>query len=461
MSTGRKRLLAIAATLALTAAACGGGDDTTDTETDTGTDAGQTATDTETDMGSETGSEAMTPTYENADEGVHLDSVDYGLIYDQTGPTASTQTLFGAGFLAHIQAVNDAGGVNGRTINVLEEDEKYDVAAGVAAYNKLVDQTPVVGMTALNNSSYQGAVIEDVDANGVPVIGAESTTQTAVVPFREMFFAMECTYADQADVAVAYSTTMSDDGSVPRTATIYGNVASGEEYANNIKDRVEASGGEYVGSVSLEYGSTEADAQAQQIAELDPEVIHLHGGVSIGTPVLASLAKFGITDVPVVGIFAMHNNDVPLAAPEVPFAAVNCYSNGYEDVDGADQLIADAQAAGDDQATWERPEYVNGWMVAQVVVEAMKRAGDELNRQSLADAVESIDSFQVGALSPEIQFGPDDHVGVQAVKPFEFDPESETYSGVGEYSDWADCISNQYVNDGLGDWTAVGCYAGS
>lgn len=460
MSTGRKRLLAIAATLALTATACGGGDDTADTETtDEITDAG--ATGGETDTGGESETDAMTPTYENPDEGVYTDRVDYGLIYDQTGPTASTQTLFAAGILAHLQAVNEAGGVNGRQINVLEEDEKYDVAAGVAAYNKLVDQTPVVGMTAMNNSSFQGAVIEDVDSNGVPVIGAESTTQTAVVPFREYFLAMECTYADQADVAVAYSTTMTEDGSVPRTATIYGNVASGEEYAADIQERVEASGGEYVGSVSLEYGSTEADAQAQEIASMEPDVIHLHGGVSIGTPVLASLAKFGITDVPVVGIFAMHNNDVPLAAAEVPFSAVNCYSNAYEGVEGADQLIAEAQAAGDSQEEWERPEYANGWAVANVVVRALESMGDEVTREGLKEAVEQIQGYKLGALTPEITFGPDDHVGVESVKPFLFDPETETYSAVGDYGDWAPCISQEYINGGLGDWTAVGCYAGS
>lgn len=457
MSTGRKRLLAIAATLALTAAACGGGDDTSDTET-TDEATGGESTGTETDTGSET--DSMTPTYENPDEGVYVDRVDYGLIYDQTGPTASTQTLFAAGILAHLQAVNEAGGVNGREINVLEEDEKYDVAAGVAAYNKLVDQTPVVGMTAMNNSSFQGAVIEEVDGNGVPVIGAESTTQTAVVPFREYFLAMECTYADQADVAVAYSTTLTDDGSVPPTATIYGNVASGEEYATDIQDRVEASGGEYVGSVSIEYGSTEADAQAQELASLGAEVIHLHGGVSIGVPVLASLAKFGITDAPVVGIFAMHNNDVPLAAPEVPFAAVNCYSNAYEGVEGADQLIAEAQAAGDTQEIWERPEYANGWAVANVIVRALESLGDEVTRDGLKEAVEQIQGYQIGALTPEITFGPDDHVGVESVKPFLFDAASETYTAVGDYGDWAPCISGEYVNDGLGDWTAVGCYAG-
>lgn len=459
MFTRTRKTFVALSVLALLATGCGGGDDDSSDASEPAS-TGSASEMAATEAGSETAAatEAAAP-MEVPDEGVFADSLDYGFIYDQTGPTASTQTVFFSGFESHINAVNEAGGVSGRTINIVEEDEQYDVATGVAAYNKLVNQTPVVGMTAMNNSSFQGAVIEDVDENGVPVIGAESTTGLAVNPFREMFYAMECTYADQADVAVAHSTTLVD-GEVPKTAVIYGNVASGEEYAAQIQDRVETAGGEFVGAVSVEYGSTEADAQAQQIADLNPDVIQLHGGVSIGLPVLASLAKFGITDVPVIGIFALHVSEVPSEAPEIPYYAVNCYSNGYEGVEGASELIAEAQANGVDQAVYERPEFVNGWMVAQVLAEALGIAGNDLNRASLAAAMDEVTDFSIGALSPVITFGPDDHVGVSSVKPFAFNPDTGQFEGVGEYADYANCLTNEYVNEGIGDYDPVGCLAG-
>lgn len=462
MFTRTRKTLISLSVLALVAAGCGGDD----TETEPASSASESSSSSEAASTGDTGESESEATETEAgepmeapDEGVFTDSVDYGFIYDQTGPTASTQTVFFEGFDAHIEALNAEGGVSGRTINVVEEDEKYDVPTGVAAYNKLVDQTPVVAMTALNNSSFQGAVIEDVDANGVPIIGAESTTGTAVEPFREMFYAMECTYADQADVAVAYSTTL-NDGEVPKTATIYGNVASGEEYSQQIQERVEASGGEYGGSVSLEYGATEADAQAQQIADMDVDVIQLHGGVSIGLPVLSSLAKFGITDVPVIGIFALHVPEVPEAAPEIPYYAVNCYSNGYESVEGTEELIAEAEANGVAQEVYERPEFVNGWVVANVVEEALTIAGNDLTRESLAAALDTIEGFQIGALSPEVTFGPDDHVGVASVKPFSYDAEAGQFSGIGEYTDYADCLTNEYVEGNIDGYDPTGCIAG-
>lgn len=190
---------------------------------------------------------------------------------------------------------------------------------------------------------------------------------------------------------------------------------------------------------------------------MDVEHIHLHGGVSIGIPVLSSLEKFGITDVPVTGIFAMHAADVPEAGPSVPYSVVNCYANAYEDVEGADALIADAQAAGDEPELYERAEYVNGWVVAKTLVAALEEAGNELTRESLTAALERIEGLETGALSPDVTFGEGDRIGVAAVKPFEYDPGTGQFTGVGEFPDYADCVTNQYVEGSLGDYDPTGC----
>ena len=243
------------AIVSLLAAACGGDDD---------------------DSTSSGGEE--TATFESPQEGVFTDRVDVGVIYDQTGATASTQTVFFAGVESYVNSVNEDGGVNGRQINLLQEDEKYDVPTAVAAYNKLVNQTPTVAIMGLNNSSFQGAVIEDVAQDEIPIVGAESTTKAALNPFNPWFFALQCTYTDQADVAVAYLINKTGIEN-PTAVALYGDVASGQEWSGLIEERITAAGGEFMGGISITYGSTEADAQAQEIASLDPDMIFLHGGV--------------------------------------------------------------------------------------------------------------------------------------------------------------------------------------
>ena len=108
---------------------------------------------------------------------------------------------------------------------------------GVAAYNKLVNQTPTVAIMGLNNSSFQGAVIENVAEDEIPIVGAESTTQAALNPFNPWFFALQCTYTDQADVAVAYLINKTGIEN-PTAVALYGDVASGQEWSGLIEERI-------------------------------------------------------------------------------------------------------------------------------------------------------------------------------------------------------------------------------
>ncbi|MGH9245440.1 MAG: ABC transporter substrate-binding protein [Acidimicrobiales bacterium] len=423
--------LGLIAILGLTAAACGGDDDAAG-----GSSGGETAT------------------FESPQEGVSRDRVDVGVIYDQTGATASTQTVFFAGIESYVERINREGGVNGRQINLLEEDEKYDVPTAVAAYNKLVNQTPTVALMALNNSSFQGAVIGDVAEDEIPIVGAESTTQAAVNPFNPWFFALQCTYTDQADVAVAYliNKTGIDE---PTAVALYGDVASGQEWSGLIEERIDAAGGEFLGGISITYGSTEADAQAQQIASLDPDMIFLHGGTSIGVPALTSLEKFGVTDTPIAGIFALETVPVAEASEAVGanFSAINCYSAANQPgIAGAEQLIADAEANGVSEDVYTATDFANGYVSAMVLVEGLERAGDELTRASLADALETIEDLETEGLSPNVTFGPDDRIGIASVRPYEFDYDQGIYVPVGEYEDFSDCITNQYVTESIDTW---------
>ena len=66
-------------------------------------------------------------------EGVTKDTIKYGLVFDQTGPQTVSQTPWSHGFLTQIKKANDAGGINGRKIEILDIDEKSEVPVGVAA----------------------------------------------------------------------------------------------------------------------------------------------------------------------------------------------------------------------------------------------------------------------------------------------------------------------------------------
>ena len=279
----------------------------------------------------------------------------------------------------------------------------------------------------------------------MPVFGAEATTKQAINPFNAYFFAMQCSYADQADVAVPYMAEKTG-ASAPKVATLALDVESGYEWGDLIKARVEKLGGEYLGHTAVPPTATEADAQIQKIAKQNPDFIALHGSSNTSTIVLKSMQKFDVK-VPMIGIFATGG---PAAYASVPaevgnqFETVNCYTPSSIKAEATDEMLARAKEFGFEKSAGTT-DFVNGYVVGQVLVEALKAAGENPNRESFKKGLETLTDLSTGGLSENVTFGADDHVGIQTVRPYSYDYATKTYKAVGEYTDYADDISNEYL----------------
>lgn len=383
--------------------------------------------------------------------GVTTSSINYGLIYDQTGPTAATQVPFGNGFLSAIKVANDKGGILGRKINVTACDEKYQVAPAVACLKDMINTNPVVALTGLNNSSFQAAGLPLVQAAKVAVIGPESTSKEIVNPFPKYVWATECSYPNQADVAVAYA--VKTLGTTSFTAVgLGGNVASADAYLNQVKARLQKIGATYQETVHYEYGAPNLDQQAQEIASKKPQMIFTHGGTAQNVTAFKSLEKFGVTSTPIIGIFAQQTDPIALASRAVGknYVAVNCYMNAkLTDVKGVPAMIAAAKAAGYGPEVYNSPDFTNGYVNGLLVIEALTKAGDKLTRASLNDVMPTIQNFDTGGLSPKISFGPSNSVGVNSVVPFKFNYTTQVWEPQGTFDQYEKCNSHEFENGNI------------
>lgn len=380
-------------------------------------------------------------------EGVTKTEVKIGVIADLTGPTAVTQVPFVDGIKTQVAAAN-AKGIDGRKISLLTEDEKYEVPTGLAAYKKLVSQTPVLGIIGLNNSSLQVAAIKQVARNKVPVFGAEATTKQALQPFNPYFFAMQCSYADQADVAVPFMTKKVGVAK-PKVASVGLDVESGYEWADLIKERVQKAGGTYLGNTALPPTASEADAQVQKIAQKKPDYLALHGSSNTSAVVLKSMKKFGV-DVPVISIFAAGGIAAYQSVPESVgklLYSVNCYTPPTISEAGTADMLAKAKQYGFAKSSTST-DYVNGYVVGEVLVEALKKAGKDPSRESFKKGLESLSNLSTGGLSENVTFGSKDHAGIQTVRPYTYDYAKKAFVAEGSYANYKPLISNQYLGGG-------------
>jgi branched-chain amino acid transport system substrate-binding protein len=376
-------------------------------------------------------------------------TVTLGVIADQTGPTAATQVPFLHGIQAAVNAANKSGGAGGRQIKLETCDEKYNVQNGLACYTKLVKQDKVAGLVgSLNDSDVQLALINKITADKVPVIGAESTNQQAIDPLNPYFFAMECAYTDQADVAVSYMNKLTGK-SAPKVAAMTLSVSSGIEWSKLIKARVEKAGGTMVGAYPIPPTSTNADAVVQKIAGAKPDWITVHGGPNISEILLKSMQKFGVK-IPVVGIFATGGH-LPFESVSPTYAKLFYYVNCYTPADvggaGVQKMLADAKASGFAKEAGTNDPFTNGYVVGLATVAGVKNvpSGKDVDGQALMEAMQKVQNLDTQDLSPPVTFGPKLRVGVLGVRPYTWDAAAKKIKAVGNYADYTSALSGEWL----------------
>lgn len=75
-----------------------------------------------------------------------------------------------------VKRINDAGGINGRTIQVVYEDDGTDTARAVAAAAKLIDQDGVIAILGATGTGQSMAFRGDIDRAGIPQISLAGGT---------------------------------------------------------------------------------------------------------------------------------------------------------------------------------------------------------------------------------------------------------------------------------------------
>jgi branched-chain amino acid transport system substrate-binding protein len=378
-------------------------------------------------------------------EGVTKDTIKYGMIYDQTGPQTVAQTPWAHGFLTQVNKANDAGGINGRKIEILDEDDKGEVPVGIAAYKKLVSQTPVVGISGINGSSIQEAALKSIEKDNMPLIGPQSTVKGGMVPLHKSIFYIVPPYADQADVIMDYQAKRTSKTS-PNVAIFRLTAASGIEVAELITKRVQEAGGKIVADEQMDVTATSADAQAQKIAASKPDWILVHSAPTQAAALMKSLQKLN-AKIPLISTFAAGGPTAYGAVPaefgdEYQYTAPTTPSD--IDVPGTAQLVADATKYGykDDAGN---SSFVIGYIAGMAAMAGLKNAGPDLNRESLIAGMQKVTNLDTGGISEPVNYSATDHAGLSATRPYKFNYDTKKFEAVGEFTDYSSAITNEYA----------------
>jgi branched-chain amino acid transport system substrate-binding protein len=341
--------------------------------------------------------------------GVTDSEIVIGSHSDFVGPTA----IWGVGSIngarMRFDEVNADGGVHERRIRFVVEDAQYQVPRAIQAANKLINRDNVflmlLGMgTPMNNA----VLVQQLEA-GVPNIFPLTGARSMVEPLHPMKFTQRGIYYDEIRAAVRYFV---EQRGHERVCTVYQDTEYGQEILEAVQDQLAAMNLPLVETSAHHPTQTEFTAAILRLRRAGCDLVLL-GTVHRDTLlVLDAARKMGWAEAAWVGNNATFAQVIADAEAGDGFYAFAHMAQIYED----DDMTAEVRAWWDAYARrfGQAPDLaaMEGYRAADLVVEALQRAGPELTRDGFLAALESIDDY-TDLFGYRVSFGPERHNGAR------------------------------------------------
>src|SRR5215813_1866211 len=136
--------------------------------------------------------------------GVTKTEILLGMHTDLSGVAATYGVSSSNAVKLPFEEINAAGGIHGRKINLIIEDQAYQVPKAVQACNKLINRDNVFAFVAALGTPMNNACFKDQLAAGVPNLFPLSAARSMFEPYDRLKFYGAATYVDQIRSAVTY-----------------------------------------------------------------------------------------------------------------------------------------------------------------------------------------------------------------------------------------------------------------
>jgi branched-chain amino acid transport system substrate-binding protein len=379
---------------------------------------------------------------EHPDDGVYKDRIDWGILMDLSGPTSSSQSPWTTGFQDYMNKINEAGGINGRKINVLAEDNRFNAATDKIAYEKLVSQTPVIAISGMGTSASQVALAPTIKAGTVPIIGTYTPTKALSEPVSPLVYNGFCGYKQMAQSGIGHMVEKLKL-QAPKVMTVAIESAGGKEYHDYVSEVVKKYGGT-ASLVTMKVTAVDVTPQIQEIIAQKPDLITIYGVNNTAILTMKALAQFGLK-TPAFGITYLGSPEVYKAMGAdvgANYSFISCFTPGGTDqTAGNVELSSFADKVGHG-AMKANINYVAGWVTAKTAADSISMLGADPTRAKLVETLAKGFTTDTKGLTAPIVYTADDHTGPKVLKMFGYDYATDKFKAYGEYDDYAKYTKN-------------------
>ncbi len=345
-------------------------------------------------------------------QGVTDDEIVIGSVNDLSGIFAAVGVPATKGANVVFDRVNAEGGVHGRQIRYVVEDNGYQMPRAMQGYNKLLNRDKVFAMLQSLGTPMNVAGFKLLDPKGIPnVAPLTAARQMLQEPMNNKFTSFS-TYYDQARVGVKY---LAGEFGGQTVCTMYLPTDFGEEILEGSKAGAEEAGISFGSETTHKPDETDFVGSLSKLKEEGCNIVTMALGVRQAITVVGTAKKMGLEDMKFLGTSASFLTvvaQVPGGVTDGFYAAaswLDLWARAEEPAPAA--FIAEYKAAtGEDPVGFA----MLGYSAAEMMVKALEAAGPDLTHESFIAAMESLD-YMDELVGNHITYGPDDHQGADTV----------------------------------------------
>jgi len=304
--------------------------------------------------------------------------------------------------------VNAAGGINGRKIKFIVEDNQYQVPRSVQAANKLINRDGVFVMVANAGTPMNNAVMPEQLAKGVANIFPLTSARSMYEPFHHLKFALGSSYYDQIRAGVKHFVEQRGKKQVCLMAQ---DTDLGRDIGEGVKDQLKQEHMALAGETLHKPTDTDFSASVARMHDANCDLLVLGTIVRDTVQIVSAVRKTG-WNVDMLGQAAAYDDvvaQVPGGTTEGFYTMTPMLFVAQSGESGPVQAFAETYR----KQFGREPNFAAqvGFTGAEVVVQALKNAGHDLTTDSLVAGLESIKDYHDIFRSPTISFSPTKHQG--------------------------------------------------
>jgi ABC-type branched-subunit amino acid transport system substrate-binding protein len=346
-----------------------------------------------------------------AENGITEKEIVLGQSCALSGPTAALGTGMRVGLNAYFEKVNAAGGVKGRKIRLISEDDGYEPEKAIEKTRKLIEQDKVFLLIGEVGTPTSSAVVPIAEEAKVPFFGPFTGAEFLRNPYKELVVNVRGSYYQEMEKLAVY---LVDDKKLAKIACFYQNDGYGKAGLSGIEIALKKRNMNLVAQGIYERNTVAVKGGLMEIRKAEPQAVIMVGAYKPCAEFIKLAKNIGMKDVLYCNISFVGTTALK---DELGTAGEGCIISQVVNFpwDQSVELVKEYTEAMKQYQPNEKTDFVSleGYMTGKLFCKIADETGTDLTRESFLKTIADTKAFDLGGTV--LTYGPQDHQGMDEI----------------------------------------------